>query len=296
MKVWTSLVPDFDLNFDSIEQDPSEKLVAVVIDVLRATSVMTTALAAGAAEVFTCQDIEAAFAISRRRRDQTSGRPLLCGERHCKPIPGFDLGNSPAEYSAAVVTNRSLVMSTTNGTRAIEAARNAHEIVAASFLNLAAVVAHVATFSRVHLICAGTDRHVTGEDVLLAGAILDRLKSQVAIQFANDSGRLAIGYWREVAARSSSTKLVDEFRSSLGGRNLITTGYDADLARCAQIDSTRVVPQCVIDRDLTERRFVKCGVIEHRVPPRALQASPLPDNANSPCMTSSANEKDDLEP
>lgn len=256
MKVWTSLVPDFsDGPTEHDKHDshgPRGAHGAVVIDVLRATSVLATALAAGASEVFTCVDIAAAMQLAQR----LAPRPLLCGERECQRIENFDLGNSPAEYTLAVVANRSLVMTTTNGTRAIEAAKGADEIVAASFVNLAAVTAYLAKFSTLHLICAGTNRHITGEDVLLAGAILDRLASVTSITIGNDSCRIAQGYWCDCLARSPSVDLASEFRTTLGGRNLIAAGYDADLRLCAQLDAIEIVPVCTVNPTNEQRRFV----------------------------------------
>ena len=111
--------------------------VAVVIDVLRATSVITQALHAGAAEVVVCGEIEDAFERARRGDPP----PLLCGERACKPIEGFDLGNSPSEYTDARVGGKTLVMTTTNGTRAVLAASGFERIYAACFNNLSAIVA-----------------------------------------------------------------------------------------------------------------------------------------------------------
>ncbi len=78
-------------------RDTEHTDVAVVIDVLRATSVMATALAAGASQIVTCREISEAIVLASR----ITPRPLLCGERGCKPIDGFDLGNSPAEYTSA---------------------------------------------------------------------------------------------------------------------------------------------------------------------------------------------------
>lgn len=234
MKVWCSLLP-------GLSDAPSTVDVAVVMDVLRATSVMTTALAARANDVTTCLDIAEAFQLHQ----QIEPRPLLCGERQCQPIEGFDLGNSPAEYSEQVVSGRSLVMTTTNGTRAIVAAHGAGEIILASFLNLDAVVRFVSRLSTLHLICAGTDGQITGEDVLLAGAILSRLADTTSVTFANDACTLANQFWQGDPGASEGDSLASRFASTLGGRNLITAGYQADLSLCAVTNTTDIVPRCV---------------------------------------------------
>ena len=234
MKVWCSLLP-------GLSDAPSSVDIAVVMDVLRATSVMTAALAAGATDVTTCLDVAEAFQLQQ----QIEPRPLLCGERQCKPIQGFDLGNSPAEYSEQVVVARSLVMTTTNGTRAIAAAHDASEIVVASFLNLNAVVRFVSRFSTLHLICAGTDGQITGEDVLLAGAILSRLSDSTSVTFANDACALANQFWQGDRRAEQGVSLASRFASTLGGRNLVAAGYQADLSLCAATNTTDIVPRCV---------------------------------------------------
>ncbi len=256
MRIWTSLVPSSSEGVPRGDQ-AANSVVAVVIDVLRATTVVTTALASGATEVFTCLDIAEAFELSR----SLTPRPLLCGERHCRPIDGFDIGNSPAEYTADRVGSKSLVMTTTNGTRAIRAAQNAREMVLASFLNLDAVVEFVVRFDVIHLVCAGTDGHITGEDVLLAGGILERLSRLRAATYENDSCQLATSYWNDISRRGEENFLEIEFAKTIGGRNLIAAGYASDLAFCAKINSTRVVPCCHaggLGKHRSMNRFLVC--------------------------------------
>jgi 2-phosphosulfolactate phosphatase len=234
MRVWCSLLP-------SLSDAPLLVECAIVIDVLRATSVITTAFDANARDVTTCLDIADALQLGQ----QVEPRPLLCGERKCKPIEGFDLGNSPAEYTEQAVSGRSLVMTTTNGTRAIAAANDAGEIVLASFLNLAAVVGYASRYPTLHLICAGTDGQITGEDVLLAGAILCRLADSQSVAFENDSCALATHYWQGNNGSEQSVPLASRFASTLGGRNLIAAGFESDLSLCAAIDVTGVIPRCI---------------------------------------------------
>ncbi len=230
----------------SVSLLPSEQTVdstiqlAVVIDVLRATSVMTTALANGAQKFVTCQSIDEAKSLA----NSTDSRPLLCGERECKRIDGFDLGNSPAEYSADVVKDRSLVLTTTNGTNAIEAGRDVPKMIVASFLNLSAVVSNVCRFDSVHLICAGTNGRVTTEDVLLAGAIIGQAERAKELTLANDDATLARELWQSWFAGAVPTQqsLASRLGQTQGGRNLIRVGYDRDLDLCAAIDSMDVVP------------------------------------------------------
>ena len=106
----------------------------VVFDVLRATTTMTAALAAGVREIRVFGDLESA----RRAADAFHGSRLLCGESNCLPPPGFDLGNSPGAFNRETHAGRVAFMSTTNGTRAILAARGAHAIFTGALVNAAA--------------------------------------------------------------------------------------------------------------------------------------------------------------
>jgi 2-phosphosulfolactate phosphatase len=211
---------------------------AVVIDVLRATSVIAQAIAAGAAEVIVCGEIDDAFALAERQ----APRPLLCGERSCKPITGFDLGNSPTEYEARQIAGKRLIMTTTNGTRAVIAAAGFDLIFAASFTNRSAVVGQLVGQQDVSIICAGTDGERTDEDVLLAGAILHALTQNSHIDRSALTGERteeALQLWREHL--SSGQELAVRLRQTLGGRNLVAAGYERDIEFCATIDSTDAV-------------------------------------------------------
>ena len=107
---------------------------AVVIDVLRATTVMIHALAAGCRAIIPCLEIEEALAI---HKSFPQGHAFLGGEREGRPIDGFDLGNSPADYTAEICKGRTLVMTTTNGTRAIQKCCDAEKVYVVGFVNLA---------------------------------------------------------------------------------------------------------------------------------------------------------------
>lgn len=219
---------------------------AIVIDVLRATSVMTTALHHGAAQIVTCREV----AEARDLATEMQPTPLLCGERGCQPIEGFDLGNSPTEYTPDRVRGMSLILTTTNGTRAIERVAEVPRVAVASFLNLSAVVKWASSASRVELVCAGTEGRITLEDVLLAGAILWECHRLYEAQWIDDDSVLALQLWRSWFPKEAADgrmpnprSLSDHLRETRGGRNLTRLAYDADLDRCALIDSINLVPQ-----------------------------------------------------
>ncbi len=217
--------------------------IAVVIDVLRATSVMPVALANGAERIVTCEEVDESEMVADMIRKK---KPLLCGERGCRPIPGFDLGNSPGEYSRETVEGRALVLTTTNGTHAIAAAAPADRVITASFLNLQAAVDCIAGASEVHLVCAGTRGAVTAEDTLLAGAIIQTVQASASIECVGDEPLLARQLWRASFGSKidiDPEELATQLANSQGGRNLIAAGYQNDLKLCAQINAANVVPE-----------------------------------------------------
>ncbi|MFP6612648.1 MAG: 2-phosphosulfolactate phosphatase [Pirellulales bacterium] len=215
----------------------------VVIDVLRATTTIVHALAAGAVEVKACLEVDEAreLAVSLGR-DQV----VLGGEREGLPISGFDLGNSPREYRTEIVGGKIVVFTSTNGTRAIEHCREAGRVLLGAFVNLSAVCKVLQSEDAVHILCAGTKNRVTSEDVLLAGAIGDRLVD--GRTELNDQADLAIGAWRSVAREMDAIPLSRRLRNSRGGRNLRRTNQDGDIEIAAEIDKFNLVPQLDVEQ------------------------------------------------
>lgn len=218
-----------------------------MIDVLRATTTICEAIAAGATEVVPFREIEEARAAAEK-----AGRHkvVLGGERGGVRIEGFDLGNSPAEFTPQVVAGKSVYMTTTNGTQAMHHAHQAARIVIGAIVNLSAVVESVMREPRIDILCAGTDGHETAEDLLAAGAIIERLMvTPLADWVQNDAAQAAVREWRAVVeesqrtSRSIETQLAETFRNSLGGRNCIATGNGADLRACAKIDHVSSAPE-----------------------------------------------------
>ncbi|HND55726.1 MAG TPA: 2-phosphosulfolactate phosphatase, partial [Pirellulaceae bacterium] len=142
---------------------------AVVIDVLRATTTIIQALAAGAESVVPCVEVDAAVETARRLGQAA----MLAGERGGVKLAGFDLGNSPAEYIPEVVGGRAIVLTTSNGTRAIAAARSSAHLLIGALVNRASVAALAASLGRdVAIICAGSDDEIGADDELTGGAIV----------------------------------------------------------------------------------------------------------------------------
>lgn len=252
-----------------IEPGSLQDGTAVIIDILRASSTIITALHHGALRVVPCGTPEEALRV---KQHSTGGSVLLGGERGGVRIAAFDLGNSPAEYRPDVVTGKTVAFTTTNGTRALLTADSAHEILIGAFLNRQAIVKSLHREHRpTHLICAGTDGVITGEDVLFAGAIVEALLQAAAqdpfVDSAwalNDSAMIALGFWKHllksdhehnpgmVASEMASpgqTRLSEFIQSALkksrGGENLSRLGYDSDIMLCSQLDTIDTIPRYV---------------------------------------------------
>jgi 2-phosphosulfolactate phosphatase len=217
---------------------------AVVIDLLRASTTICHALAEGAQEVIPCLEVDEAKQIAAQF---SSGQAVLGGERDGVKIPGFDLGNSPEEYTPETVGGRSVVFTTTNGTRAMNACRGAARVFIGSFVCLSALCERFKNVGPINLICAGTKGKITREDVVCAGAIADRLLSSgtVGDDAINDQARIAWEAWRQAMPSSSlqHERLALTLRHSQGGRNLIALGLQRDIDAAAQIDRFMIVPE-----------------------------------------------------
>lgn len=221
----------------------------VVIDVLRATSTIVEALANGAKAIFPVATADDAVRIA-----QNIGRDsvLLCGERKSLPIEGFDLGNAPPEFTREKVQDKALVMTTTNGTRAFltlaerqGAAAGPVAVLAASFLNLSAVIERIGQDEGpTALVCAGRAGRFALDDAVCAGALVRGLEEGDFEVTLNDAGVAA----RTLASEERGMQQVLE--STAAGRQLTDIGRSEDLAFCAQVDRTTVVPR-LRDRKIT---------------------------------------------
>ncbi len=217
------------------ELDPScltDRAVAV-FDVLRATTSITAALSVGVAEVRVFGDLDECLAAAAA----FDGPKLTCGERNTLPPPGFDLGNSPGQFTAAEHAGRTVFMTTTNGTKAIVAARSAPVMVTAALTNAtAAAAALVAAGRDVTLLCSGSDGQPSFEDTLGCGAVLHALEQQTAVAVNGDAARMALALF--AACRD---RLPAVLADTHGGRHIRRVKLDADIAYAARSDVTDVV-------------------------------------------------------
>jgi 2-phosphosulfolactate phosphatase len=214
--------------------------VAVVIDVLRATTTICAALAAGAREVVPCLEVAEAVAMAQRLG------PAACisaGERGGRRVEGLSLGNSPSEYVPDKVGGKTVAMSTTNGTRVILWARHAERVFVGALANVSALCRVLRADGRdVHLICAGVRGAVAMEDCVAAGAIASQLIERGS-QAAQDDQAIMFARLFTASQLAGRGSLAPTLRTGLGGRNLVSIGLEADIETCAQTDFFPVVPE-----------------------------------------------------
>jgi 2-phosphosulfolactate phosphatase len=209
--------------------------VAVVIDVLRATTTIIHALASGCTAVWPVEEVEEARRIADGMR---AGRVLLGGERHGVAPPGFDVGNSPGQYTCSRCKGTTLVFTTTNGTRALLRASAAARTLIAGFVNYSAVCEQLVQERRpVDIVCAGLHDEVALEDALLAGALVEFLCERGPVAL-NDAARLAWDCFEH-----HGRVLDGALEISAGGVHLRSLGYDDDIRLAARVDQFAIVPE-----------------------------------------------------
>lgn len=209
--------------------------IAVVIDVLRATTTMAAAFCAGAKKIYPLSSLPAAFSLAKKiGRDKA----LLCGERGGKKVKGFDLGNSPLEFLPETVKGKTLLMASTNGTPTVEAARMARKAFMASFANIDSAAKAIAKEKGdAAILCSGREGHFSLEDFACAGMLLFRLERYGVSVQADDAGKCALTLYHEVCLNLESLLC-----HSLHGRFLISLGMEKDVVACARVNSFPVVP------------------------------------------------------
>jgi len=227
--------------FASLEKRDLSQTVCVVLDILRATTTMLTALANGAKEIIPVGEIAEALAL----REQHP-KVLLAGEREGRRIRAnltggidFDFGNSPREFSPEKVKGKTIVMTTTNGTRALRASSQAQQVMIAAFLNLRAVADWIERHrpAQLLLICSGTFNLAAYEDILAAGALCELIWANYAGGQISDSAQIA----RQIY-RLQQHDLLAAVASARNGRRLLAQPDLADDVRlCVQRDTLNFV-------------------------------------------------------
>lgn len=226
-------------NIGEARSDDFLHKTVIVIDVLRATSTIITALANG------CKELLPVETVLQAKEHQKAG-DLLGGERFCKKIPGFDFGNSPAEFTKTAVQGRRVILTTTNGTRGIQKALKAEHVLAGALLNGKACASAAADLRRdVVILCAGTQDVFSLEDGLCAGLLVEECilwlgEKQVSV---NDFGLAMHGCYLQAQSDMLETML-----QCANGKRLSKMGFREDVEFCSGINQTSMVP--ILHRDV----------------------------------------------
>jgi 2-phosphosulfolactate phosphatase len=221
--------------------------VIAVIDVLRASTTVAVALHNGARTVIPFDSHEEA--VNRSKSFEHSD-VRLAGERKMLAIPGFDLGNSPREFTREAVEGKTILLSTTNGTGALVGLQGARDVVVASYVNLSAVLAMLRAAARsgadISIICAGRERQFSLEDAGCAGRYVRGIMKRLPTTELNDAARAS-----SMVDRRYGDFLDRLFAESSHGRALAEAGFSEDLVVCAAVDAFPVVP-IYQDRQITK--------------------------------------------
>jgi 2-phosphosulfolactate phosphatase len=227
-------------------QDVQGRVVAM-IDVLRASTTIATALAHGAKAVIPFESSEEAVTRSKQLE---RGAFRLAGERRMLKMEGFDLGNSPLEHVGEAVEGKTVLLTTTNGTKALLAVQGARDVVVASYVNLTGVSTMLRAALRggadITLVCAGQDRQFALEDAACAGRYVYNISRRLADVDLNDAALAA-----SLIDRKYGDNLTRLFNTAAHGRALAAAGFEGDLAACAAVDSYPVIP-IYQDRQITK--------------------------------------------
>ena len=221
--------------------------VVVVIDVLRASTSIATALNNGAKAVI---PLESSDEVVTRSKALERTDVRLAGERKMLPIAGFDLGNSPREFTRAAVEGKTILMTTTNGTPAITNTQGARDVVIASYVNYTAVLTMLRTALRggtdITLVCAGRERQFALEDAGCAGRFVTNVSKRLTGVSVNDAAQACA-----LIDKRYGEQVLKLFEASEHGRALRDAGFGDDLTACAAVDAHPVIP-LYQDRQITK--------------------------------------------
>lgn len=209
--------------------------LVIVIDVVRATTSIITALSNGAKSVIPVQTVKEAMQLRRKHPDY-----LLAGEREGVKPKGFDLDNSPLSLTKENVEGKSLIMSTTNGTKALVRSKGSRWVLVGAFVNADAVARksnEIASKNNVGIsfVLAGQENHFALEDFICAGGIIDRLPKG-AVEFSDKTLGALLAY------NSAKHNLQENIRKSKHAQELLKIGFGKDIEFACQIDLYSIVP------------------------------------------------------
>lgn len=224
---------DIIISASDIKKEKIEGKTVVVIDVLRATSVMVTALKNGCEKVIPVKEVDEAIEIAKNDRS----RYILGGERNALKIEGFDYSNSPLEYTKDVIEGKTVIMTTTNGTQAIKNAECAERIIIASMINGQAVADEIVKENKdVVFINAGTYGQFSMDDFITSGYIISRIKEKISVKLTDIATTSLYIY-------DNNKDIISFVKGATHYKRILELGLEDDLEYCLSKDITDIVPE-----------------------------------------------------
>jgi 2-phosphosulfolactate phosphatase len=207
-----------------------ENSIVVVIDILRATSSITYGIENGAEAIIPVMNVEDCLAYADKGY-------LLAAERNGEVVEGYDFGNSPFSYTAQKVAGKTIVLTTTNGTKAMHLAQErAYQVIVGSFLNLSVVCEYLKKENKdVLLLCAGWKDNFNLEDTLFAGAVVEQLQEDFTV--GDDSSVAALDMYQ-----LAKSDLRGYLQKSSHNHRLIKLNIEEDVRFCLKIDVCQAIP------------------------------------------------------
>jgi 2-phosphosulfolactate phosphatase len=207
----------------------------VVIDVLRASTTIIQALQNGAREVIPVASVEFAVKVSG---GMFGGQTLLGGERNTKKLEGFALGNSPLEYTPEIVGGKTIILFTTNGSRAIVKAKFSENLFVAAFTNLNAVANHLVKLDKdFEILCSGRGNHFSMEDVICAGKLITEIQITKKDIELTDAAKASVAL-----SKSFGKSILTMMKQTEHGKILIENNFDEDIKFCSRINVSETIP------------------------------------------------------
>jgi 2-phosphosulfolactate phosphatase len=207
----------------------------VVIDVLRASSTIVAALSNGAREVVPVATVEFAVKVSG---GMFGGQTLLGGERNTKKIEGFALGNSPREYTPDIVNGKTIILFTTNGSKAVVKAKFSENLFVCSFLNIESLANHLIAVNKdFEILCSGRNNFYSMEDSVCAGRLISEVQKLKEDVDLSDSAKSSLAL-----NKTFGKNILKMLKESEHGKILLENGFEEDLKFCSMLNSSQIIP------------------------------------------------------
>ncbi|KYH29528.1 MULTISPECIES: 2-phosphosulfolactate phosphatase family protein [Clostridium] len=225
---------DIIISANDIKKEKIKDKTVIIIDILRATSVIITALNNGCNEVIPVVNVEDAKNLVKNNRDKY----ILGGERNAVKIDGFDFSNSPLEYTEDIVKNKTLVMTTTNGTKAIHGSLGAKIILIGAFINAKAVAQKAIELNNdLVIVNAGTRGEFSMDDFICSGYIIECILKNAYAELSDIAATAHYIY-------TQNTNILDFLSKAKHYKVLMNLGLEEDIKYCCKTDIIDIVPSC----------------------------------------------------